>query len=648
MASRTLVLRVSMDPETEDVVRAFGKESARWEQRVFGRWYADFRAHRENLSESVYAGLLSTKRISAQALGRKGGREKYRVNVQGRGHNLYNLFVTKGKRIEPAVPTRIRSSHLLGPLSHLGTTLENFLDRDLRRQRCHERRVRRRRREARARRQGSTPKSWSPSNFLPRFQPIARFQHDLVHWDVAGPLPVYFECRHPFAPRQQLRVDLVQSPDPRYAERLAGLTAILASGKKAGVELKYHDDGAIREGWYAHIAVPEPDPVPPASIDRVMGVDVGERNPATLVVLEGPAAALDRVGVPRLYSGLSTRHELECESNRVRRLRSAVDQGSKGAGAALEHARGRQARILITLAHQVSHDIVREALSRDVDAIAMEDLTRFVPGERIRHPRMRLVGRGAKRQRRLLSRWNRGQVQGFIRYKAGAHGLRLAGPRGQGIYARGTSSTCPKCAAPDPGARDRSRHLFHCRATGCGFRDNDDVVGASNIAARGWKYFHPADVHVSASAPPAGALPGVNANPPAEPGRVSTRVDPIGSSGLMGGVPSVPQATVGGTTGSTPRFPANGENGVGVASPQGIRLSPTPGGKRGISKPTTSRRDEGSIPPTGSAKAADCASGEGVIPSPDAARALNSREKQVRERRRKRVPGLIRHGALEK
>ena len=204
---------------------------------------------------------------------------------------------------------------------------------------------------------------------------------------------------------------------------------------------------------------------------------------------------------------------------------------------------------------------------------------------------MPFQGRRAKRLRRLLSRWNRGQVQSAIRYKALANGIRLAGPRGGGICARGTSSTCPRCGKWDPSARDRSKRRFSCKAEGCAYSDNDDVTGAANIAARGFAYFHrPMGEGERPQRKP--RPPSFGDNPPQEPDHASTGGDSQRTSVLSEGAASSPQATTGGAVGSSSQLVKNSENGVGVAVPQGNRPSPTEGASRGISDPTTNPSDE--------------------------------------------------------
>ena len=46
-----------------------------------------------------------------------------------------------------------------------------------------------------------------------------------------------------------------------------------------------------------------------------------------------------------------------------------------------------------------------------------------------------------------------------------------------------TSQTCPKCGHTEPGNRDKKQHLFCCKS--CGYRSNDDRIGAMNLYRMG-------------------------------------------------------------------------------------------------------------------------------------------------------------------
>ena len=46
-----------------------------------------------------------------------------------------------------------------------------------------------------------------------------------------------------------------------------------------------------------------------------------------------------------------------------------------------------------------------------------------------------------------------------------------------------TSQTCPKCGHTEKANRDKKLHLFCCRS--CGYRSNDDRIGAMNLHRMG-------------------------------------------------------------------------------------------------------------------------------------------------------------------
>ena len=51
---------------------------------------------------------------------------------------------------------------------------------------------------------------------------------------------------------------------------------------------------------------------------------------------------------------------------------------------------------------------------------------------------------------------------------------------------RNTSQKCPKCGCIESSSRDKKRHLFCCK--GCGYRSNDDRIGAMNLYRMGISY----------------------------------------------------------------------------------------------------------------------------------------------------------------
>ena len=46
-----------------------------------------------------------------------------------------------------------------------------------------------------------------------------------------------------------------------------------------------------------------------------------------------------------------------------------------------------------------------------------------------------------------------------------------------------TSQTCPKCGHTEKANRDKRNHIFCCKA--CGYKSNDDRIGAMNLYRMG-------------------------------------------------------------------------------------------------------------------------------------------------------------------
>ena len=87
--------------------------------------------------------------------------------------------------------------------------------------------------------------------------------------------------------------------------------------------------------------------------------------------------------------------------------------------------------------------------------------------------------RKAKARRNLRS-WAFFQFEQFLSYKAEASGSRVLK-----VPAKYTSQRCPKCGVIDKTQRCHDEHEYRCR---CGFRTNDDRVGALNLLCLGERF----------------------------------------------------------------------------------------------------------------------------------------------------------------
>lgn len=533
---RTLIVPVEPSPEVAEVLRDYGREAARWERRACRAMYAEWRQHGgpRGWKESLLKDYLIEKPGGGFAVDKR---------------NLYTLLLTsrpatrpgrtpKARLTRPVPRGRLRSTiHLQAQLGHLGTSFENFLDPVLREQRRKERKQRLKlcRNVARAKeiaeergllldlripRTGETPlgppkrprisrRYRKVPNFsmggLPAFRtPVARFMHTQTTWarNPFGLLDAVVVA-HPFE-RGNLTVKLPCSKDADWGRKLT-LIARHLSGELTGdkrprkAAVEFHEKPAHngRLQWYAHVCIELPDAQSVPNPERVLGAHIGERDTAaTALAVEGGKLS----GPAVVHSGRPIRHELDMLAARKRKLRRMHDRGSRAAREALQHIREKEHRLRSLEAHTVSRAIVREAANVGAQGIALENLSRGTPFPRLEE---RNKGPGAPKtanvsqwNRRVFG-WNRGQVQGYVRYKAEEDGFRLAGKNGVSPY--WDSHTCPKCGQSYPvgkssdggmagdETRSRKKRLFTCLACG---PLNDDVSAAMVVAQRGYRYFN--------------------------------------------------------------------------------------------------------------------------------------------------------------
>ena len=77
--------------------------------------------------------------------------------------------------------------------------------------------------------------------------------------------------------------------------------------------------------------------------------------------------------------------------------------------------------------------------------------------------------------------WSFFDLEQKIRYKALLNESSVIN-----VDPRNTSQKCPKCGCIESSSRDKKRHLFCCK--GCGYRSNDDRIGAMNLYRMGISY----------------------------------------------------------------------------------------------------------------------------------------------------------------
>lgn len=204
---------------------------------------------------------------------------------------------------------------------------------------------------------------------------------------------------------------------------------------------------------------------------RVVGVDIGMRKVAVCSCSDNEYARL-------------TIHDEVAESirrhrQRIQRLKKSASRalrpytekrsghGIKNKLRTLEHLSGKERDFQQTVNHQVSRAVVNFALRLGAEAIAVEDLSGIYESSKI--------------PARWLRRWAYDELQRFIEYKAGEHGIKFIK-----VEAAGTSQTCSKCGHRDRANR-KSQAQFEC--INCGHTENADLNASRNIAVLGMKKY---------------------------------------------------------------------------------------------------------------------------------------------------------------
>ena len=201
-----------------------------------------------------------------------------------------------------------------------------------------------------------------------------------------------------------------------------------------------------KDNWYFNLVLDIPDTEPITS-GYVMGVDLGENNLAS-------------TSTGKLFGGGKLCYERDKYLHLRKRLQS---NGSKSAKQLLKKVSCCESRHVRHVNHEVSKDIVKEAIANNCNVIAMENLVNI---------RKRI--KAGKRVRSRLHRWAWAQLQEFVEYKAQAVGIKV-------VYVNPayTSQTCSVCG----NIGHRKKHQFSCPF--CGRLAHADLNAGLNIASLG-------------------------------------------------------------------------------------------------------------------------------------------------------------------
>jgi IS605 OrfB family transposase len=193
--------------------------------------------------------------------------------------------------------------------------------------------------------------------------------------------------------------------------------------------------------WYFNLVLDLPAPLPRAK-EAFFGIDLGENT-------------LAATSSGKIFGGGEVRHIRDKFLAKRRRLQS---NGSESARQLSKKISGRETRRMKHINHEVSKQIVKEAIDKEAGVIVLENLTNI---------RQRI--KGGKRLRTRLHRWAFRELQTLIQYKAESAGLCV-------VYVNPaySSQTCSLCGA----LGDRRGHHFKCS---CGNQQHSDLNASRNL-----------------------------------------------------------------------------------------------------------------------------------------------------------------------
>ena len=236
-----------------------------------------------------------------------------------------------------------------------------------------------------------------------------------------------------------------------------GMAKILQSGDK----------------WYMHISATKelPDYVKESS-QHVVGIDRGLRFLAT---------AYDEKGKTKFFRG----QEVIRKRRKFKKLRAQLQaKGTKSAKRRLKKIGQRENRWMTDINHQLSKTLVDHYGPHTLFVLENLVNVRFST-EKV-----------AKNKRYEQVSWGFFQLGQFLTYKAHLNGSEVVQ-----VSAKYTSQRCPKCGRIWKNNRKHDYHLYVCDR--CGYKSNDDRIGAMNIQLLGTQYVsgtaHPAFSKITAN-----------------------------------------------------------------------------------------------------------------------------------------------------
>lgn len=262
------------------------------------------------------------------------------------------------------------------------------------------------------------------------------------------------------------QVDLVRRSDYSFADGGKTLSLNTLGGRVKcpffGEHFASYLDGSYDLGtaklvelnglWYLHIPVIKAvEDFEKENVKHVVGIDRG---------LRFLTVSYDEQGKTAFVSGKKIATKRRKFQEVRRQLQS---KGTKSAKRRLKAISGRENRWMSDVNHRISKTLVQKYGENTL--FVLEDLTGVSFEESN-------LSRG-KKQNNALRSWSFYQLEQFLSYKARENKSEVLK-----VSAKYTSQRCPKCGTIHKENRDHHNHFYSCQ---CGYKSNDDRVGAMNI-----------------------------------------------------------------------------------------------------------------------------------------------------------------------
>ena len=210
--------------------------------------------------------------------------------------------------------------------------------------------------------------------------------------------------------------------------------------------------------WYLHIsATKEVADFNKQTVKHVVGLDRGLRFLATSYDEQGKTAFFDGQAIMRKRA-------------KYQKLRAILQtKETKSAKRRLKKLSGRENRWISDVNHCLSKTLVQKYGANTL--FVLENLN-GVSFERTDLP---------KALRNQNKSWAFYQLEQFLTYKAHLNNSEVVD-----VSAKYTSQRCTKCGVIKKDNRNHEKHEYHC--DNCGYRSNDDRIGAMNIQLLGTQY----------------------------------------------------------------------------------------------------------------------------------------------------------------